>query len=793
MKVTHSLFTLSAIAAALSLATSVTAKENPHSDKATKMTAEKMATQLVKQMTISERLSLLVGPGYGVDGTNALKSVSGTAGYINGVINSETGIDLPAAVLSDGPAGIRIDPTRDDDSATYYATGFPVGTLLASTWDPKLVKKIGTAVGEEAYAYGVDFWLAPGMNIQRDPLNGRNFEYFSEDPLVTAKIAEAEIDGVQSQGVGVTIKHFVANNSETNRMNVDNIISPRALREIYLRGFEDTVENANPWALMTSYNKVNGTYTSQRYDLITQILRGEWGFSGLVMSDWYAGDSAVAQTQAGNDLIQPGGTNVVSGEAQLSALEAAYEAGELDEKTITANAIHIVTQMIKTPAYARVTPSNNPDLDAHATLSKQVAEAGMVLLKNDGSALPIASGNNVASFGIAQYTTRKGGTGSGDVNSAHVINIADGLASQFTVDSTLQSLYSTWYTNNRTSETDSLGVSTTYYCDELTLTDDQIAQAAEDDNVAVISISRVAGEGSDRTVTAGDYLLSEDETNLISQVSAAFHEKGKKVVVVLNIPGVIDTASWRDDVDAILLAYMPGQEAGYAIADILSGVTNPSGKLAQTFPMDYQDVPSANSFAGVDTDGDGTIDTNYYDDGILVGYRYYTTNDVPVAYPFGYGLSYTKFTYNRPIVQLNSVGDKGQKGHLKLKVTVANTGNTAGQEVAQVYISAPQNGLTKPRYELKAFAKTHTLQPGGKQTLHFTIPTRWLASFDAANHQWVVASGIYKAYISPSSDVSEVTPLTFRVKKAVIIPATEGALALPAGIETNATEGVIAP
>ncbi|MZI94438.1 beta-glucosidase [Vibrio sp. CAIM 722] len=793
MKSVTSLFPLSAVAAALALACSPAVIAAHHSDHGQKVTPEMLATQIVKKMSITQRLTILVGPGYGYDGNNALKTVEGTAGYINGLADEDNGINLPAAVLSDGPAGIRIDPTRDDDSGTYYATAFPVGTLLASSWDTALVEKVGEAVGEEARAYGVDFWLAPGMNIQRNPLNGRNFEYFSEDPLVAGKIAAAETLGVQSQGVGVTIKHFVANNSETNRMNVDNIISPRALREIYLRGFKDTVETVQPWALMTSYNKVNGTYTSQHHDLITDILRNEWGFKGLVMSDWYAGDSALDQENAGNDLLQPGGTNSVSGEEQLSVLEKAYSAGTLTEKTITENAIHIVTQMIKTPSFIQETPSNSPDLDAHATLSKQAAEESMVLLKNDASTLPLYSGQTVASFGIAQYTTRKGGTGSGDVHSEHTINIADGLAAEFTVDSTLEDLYSTWYSENRTEDTDSLGISTIYYCDEPELSDDQITRAAKTDSVAVISLSRLSGEGSDRTDTEGDYLLSTNETDLISRVSEAFHAQGKKVVVILNVPGVIDTESWKSDVDSILLAYMPGQEAGTAIAEILAGVTNPSGKLAQTFPKSYSDVPSADSFDGVDTDDDGTIDTNYYDDGIMVGYRYYSSNDVDVSYPFAYGLSYTNFSYSHPRVVNNNVSQSKENGSVELSVTITNTGNVAGKEIAEVYVAAPQNGLTKPNYELKAFNKTHTLQPGRRQTLDFVIPTRWLASFDAANNQWIVASGSYKAYISPSSDISQITPVTFRVNRPIVIPTTANAMALPSGISVTATGGVVTP
>ncbi len=742
-----------------------------------------MAESLVAKMTTDEKLNMLVGPGMTNENVTNLKSdTSGVAGYINGVLNTATGLDIPASKLADGPAGIRINPTRDGDSGTYYATGFPVGTLLASTWNSELVKEVGAAAGNEAKEYGVDFWLAPGMNIQRNPLNGRNFEYYSEDPLVAGAIAAAVVSGAQSEGIATTIKHFAANNSETNRMQVNNIISPRALREIYLRGFQYAVENAQPWALMTSYNKVNGTYTGQRTDLITNILRDEWGYQGLVMSDWFAGDDSLAMIKAGNDLVQPGATNYVTGEQSLDVLKAAYANNQLSDDIINRDAVHILTQALKTPTNNNYTASNNPDLNAHAALAKVAAEEGMVLLKNI-SALPITQDKNkVAAFGIAQLTTRKGGTGSGDVNTAYIKNIIDGLSGEFAVDSTLKTTYSDWYDANKTQQWDAFHMNYTWACDEPQLTDEQITTAAANDDVAVISISRIAGEGNDRTAEKGDYLLTDNESNLIDKVSTAFHAQGKKVVVVLNVGGIVDTATWESKVDGILLAYMPGQEAGDAIADLLSGATNPSGKLAQTIPVSYSDIPSAASFNGVDTDGNGTVDTNYYDDDIYVGYRYYNTFNKSVAYPFGYGLSYTTFTYGSSAVSANTL-DKGVTGSVTLTTTITNTGSVAGKEVAQVYINAPEVKLKKPTIELKAFDKTDELTAGTSQTLTFDIPAKLLASFDSANNQWIVEPGVYKAYISPSSDVSSTEPVTFTVSNEIVVSNTSpNALALPDGI-----------
>jgi beta-glucosidase len=753
-----------------------------------------MAESLVAKMTTDEKLNMLAGPGYAVtDGVFAVNTsavanlqndVPGVAGYISGVLNTTTGLDIAASKLADGPAGIRITPTPEGQSGTFYATGFPTGTVLASTWNPDIVKEVGDAAGNEAKEYGIDFWLAPGMNIQRNPLNGRNFEYYSEDPLVAGEMAAAVVSGAQSEGIATTIKHFAANNSETNRMKVNNIISPRAMREIYLRGFQYAVKNAQPWALMTSYNKINDTYTSQRSDLITSILRDEWGYNGLVMSDWFAGDDPVAQVKAGNDLIQPGGVNFMTGGADtLTTLKAAYTNNTLSSNVITQSVTHILTQALKTPSNQHYSYSNNPDLNSHAKIAKAAAEEGMVLLKNNNSSLPIATSKTIASFGIAQINTLKGGTGSGDVHSAYIKTIIEGLSNQFTVNSDLKTYYSDYYAANKVDTTDSFGVSTVTTCSEPTLTSDQIATYASTNDVAIISIGRNAGEGTDRTNTQGDYLLTDTETNLINNVSTAFHAQDKKVVVVLNVAGVIDTTAWKDNVDGILLAYLPGQEAGDAIADLLSGVANPSGKLAQTFPASYADVPSATSFTGVDTNSDGTVDTNYYNDDIYVGYRYYNTFSKAVAYPFGFGLSYTTFGYTGSAISTNTLDAKGAKGSVSLTTTVTNTGSVAGKEVAQVYIAAPDGDLKKPTIELKAFAKTNKLDAGSTQTLTFTIPAELLASFDETNNQWIIEAGTYKAYISPSSDVSSTDPVTFTVgKKVVVSTTTSGALALPAGV-----------
>ncbi|XAW87382.1 glycoside hydrolase family 3 C-terminal domain-containing protein [Vibrio sp. CDRSL-10 TSBA] len=574
----------------------------------------KKAESMVKKLSLSEKLDILSGPGMDLttyEGQDAInldesKDVSGVAGYINGVKNRK--LDIPAIKLADGPAGLRINPTRDNDDSTYYATAWPIGSLLASTWDTRLVEQVGQAEGNEVKEYGVDFLLAPGMNIQRNPLLGRNFEYYSEDPIVSGHIAAAMVNGLQSNHIGATIKHFVANNAETNRFFNDTIADPRTLREIYLRGFQIAVEDAQPWAIMSSYNLLNGTYVNQRKDVMTDILRGEWGFKGLAMSDWFAGnvsgltsdftgdvgrdvESAAKQVSAGNDLIEPGGVK--------ADLAASYAAGTLSMEAIDNSVVAILTQVQKTPSYLNYSYSNQPDLDAHAELARQAAAEGMVLLKNSNAALPLSSGAKVASFGTTQINTLKGGTGSGDVNAAYIAHIAPALEEKFEVNSELTDYYTTYFAENK--QTNDALIGGYEFCEEPPVGEQLqslVDAAAQNDDAAVITIGRQAGEGGDRTNTRGDYLLTDEELQIINAVSAAFHAEGKPVTVVLNVNGVVDSTEWSDKVDSILLAYMGGQETGHAIADILAGDVNPSGKLAQTMPKSYSDVPSAETFPG---------------------------------------------------------------------------------------------------------------------------------------------------------------------------------------------------
>ena len=696
--------------------------------------------EIVKAMTLEEKAALVTGTGLRFNGSGPV--IGEADGRVPGAAGNTMNVNrfgIPGTVLSDGPAGVRIEPFHKGDSTkSYYATAWPVGTLLASSWDTSLVKKVGVAFGNEIREYGVDVILAPGMNIQRNPLNGRNFEYFSEDPYVTGYMAAAMVNGIQSNGVGTSIKHFAANNEESNRNSVNAIVSERALREIYLRGFEIAVKRAQPYTVMSSYNKVNGTYTSENGDLLTKILREDWGFKGMVMTDWYGGHDPVAQMKAGNDLLEPGQKK------QQQAIIDAVNNGTLDVQVLNRNVERILNYILKTPSFKKYNYSNTPDLKAHAIISKQAAAEGMVLLKNNNAALPLKKGTKVGMFGIASYKTISGGTGSGEVNVAYVVSIEKGLSNAgYISDEPIKQYYSGVIAADlKEHPQKKLSLGKPRLIPEPALSSEIIQKAAEDDSAGILTISRNAGEGADRKVE--DFYLSEAEQAQIKAIAGAFHAKDKKLIVVLNIGGAIETTSWKDNADAIVLAWQPGIEGGNAVADILSGTVNPSGKLAQTFPVKYDDVPSAKNFPGTPAEHPTEV---IYQEGIYVGYRYYQTFGVKTAYPFGFGLSYTTFGYAN--LKLNSPVFNGK---MTASVTITNTGSVAGQEVVQLYLSAPHQTLDKPTEELKGFAKTRLLNPGESKTLTFTVNPKDLASFNTAQSAWIEDAGKYEVKIGASSE-----------------------------------------
>jgi beta-glucosidase len=741
-------------------------------------------SSVVKAMTLEEKAKFVVGNGFSMPGMKpaAATNIGMTKDKVAGASGTTFAIPrlgIPSMVVSDGPAGVRIDSVRDNDhSKTYYATAWPVATLLASSWDTNLVNKVGVAFGTEIHEYGLDVILGPGMNIQRNPLGGRNFEYFSEDPFVSGNIAAALVNGIQSNGVGVSIKHFAANSQETDRMSVNEIISERALREIYLRNFEIAVKKSRPWTIMSSYNYVNGIYTSESYDLLTTILRKEWGFKGLVMTDWFGGKDATAQTKAGNNLMMPG----TSG--QSKAIMDAVKNGTLDEKVLNENVAGILDIMLKSPAFKNYKFTNKPDLKRDAQISRGAASEGMVLLKNENNALPIKSSVNIALFGNHGYELIAGGTGSGSVNKAYTVSLEQGLANAgFNVNGELKNAYTGYIQEYRTQHPVK-GIIEEFMhpsppMPEYVSPVEAITKQAAGTDIAVIVIGRNAGEGADRKVE-NDFNLSDTESMMIKTVADAFHAQNKKVVVVLNIGGVIETSSWRNEVDGILLAWQPGLEGGSAITDVLSSKVNPSGKLAQTFPISYTDVPSAKNFPGKEFPEKATAGMFgmkvvpaevIYEEGVYVGYRYYSTFNVKPAYEFGYGLSYTNFSYGPVKISAPTFNNR-----LTATVTITNTGSVAGKEVVELYLNAPAKKLDKPSLELKGFAKTVLLQPGKSQTISFTINPAELASYETDISSWVAEAGKYTVNIgASSSDIKQ--RASFSLSKELVVEKDQHAMA----------------
>ena len=719
--------------------------------------------EVIKAMTLEEKAKLLVGGANNFFSANAV--VGGEADLVAGAAGTSPAIPrlgIPATVLTDGPAGVRIDPTRKGTDKTYYATAFPIGSCLASTWNTELVNKVGQAIGNETKEYRCDVILGPGMNLHRNPLCGRNFEYYSEDPLLTGKIAAAYIQGVQSQGAGVSAKHFAINSQETDRTAVDERVSQRAARELYLRGFEIAVRESNPWTVMSSYNQINGQYSMGNRDLLTKILREDWGFKGIVMTDWIGireGLPTITEVQAGNDLMEPGQP------AQVNEIIEGVKSGKLDIADVDRNVRRMLEYIVKTPSFLKYPASNNPDFVAHAAITRQSANEGIVLLKNNGT-LPWKKGSikTVALFGENSYDFLSGGTGSGCVHPPYVVDMLEGLKNAGIKSSeTLTDIYrkyiafakvkfqaerhpAKWYQNEYFGQQKYPEIGLDPIC---------INKEVNGADAAIITIGRQAGEGVDRDINT-EFNLNAEERALITDVCNAFHAAGKPVIVIINSGSVIETASWSGYPDAILCAWQPGMEGGNSIADLLTGKVNPSGKLTMTWPVAATDHASTKNFPGQIDDYSlqmmignktpipGHAYTNHEED-IYVGYRYFDTFGRDVAYPFGFGLSYTTFAFSKPVVKA-----KG-KDAVEVSITVKNTGSVSGKEVAQVYVKAPKGNLEKPAQELKAFAKSRELQPGESEVLTMTIPVRMLASFDEANSQWLTEAGTYTFCIGNSS------------------------------------------
>lgn len=715
---------------------------------------EARADDLLSQMTLGEKLHLLKGSGI-ASAAGMVDPGEGIPGAVGTIVPTPR-LGIPTVYLSDGPAGLRIQPTREGEDRTYYCTAFPIATMLSSTWNEELVEEVGNAMGTEALEYGLDVILGPGANIHRHPLCGRNFEYFSEDPLLTGNMGAAIVNGIQSNGIGTSVKHYVANNQETNRNFNDVIISDRAMREIYLKAFEIIVQKSNPWTIMSSYNKVNGEYTSESKFLLTDVLRGDWGFEGLVMSDWFGGSDAATMIRSGNDLLEPG-TN-----RQWKALKKAHENGELTDEEIDISTKRILRLILASRKMQNHQFGNNPDLDAHAQITRQSASEGVVMLKNENT-LPLQDAMNVALIGVTSYDFIAGGTGSGDVNEAYTISLEKGLINAgYEINQEAKGIYETHksaYPEEFVKPEGFQAMFNPYLPPQINYNAEQMADIAISADIALITIGRNSGEGGDR-VEADDFLLTSQENNMIDLTCKAFNEAGKKVVIVLNIGGVTETASWKSKPDAIIVAWQGGQEGGNSVADILSGKENPSGKLPMTFPVNLNDHASNTNFpldgekinpmtmfGDADKPEEEKIkdkDYTLYEEGIYVGYRHFDKANKAVSYPFGFGLSYTEFEYSD--IEVTNDNDS-----IIIILTVKNVGPVPGKEVVQLYMSKSNTSIDRPNQELKAFAKTGSLEPGASEQLSMSFPISALRYWDEEKDNWAFEKGKYEVNVGASS------------------------------------------
>ncbi|WP_198653585.1 glycoside hydrolase family 3 C-terminal domain-containing protein [Actinocorallia populi] len=624
-------------------------------------------------------------------------------------------LGIPSATLTDGPHGLRMqDPAAERFSfdVSLPATCFPTASALGSSWDTALLARVGEALGDESRAADVAVLLGPGVNIKRSPLCGRNFEYLSEDPVVSGILGAALVRGVQSRGVGASVKHFAANNQETDRMRVSAQVDERTLREIYLAAFEHVVTTAKPWTVMAAYNKVNGVHAAQHPWLLTEVLRDEWGFDGVVVSDWGAVCDPVAAVAAGLDLEMPT-TNGTS----AARLVEAVQAGRLEQAALD----RAVTRMLELlDRSAQAGPAEAVDFDRHHALARLAAAESAVLLKNEDAILPLdpEAGPSVAVIGEFARTPRFQGAGSSLVNAVRVDNALDALT-----EAAGEHLHLTF----------SPGFTLSGEEDEALLT--EAVSAAEEADVAVVFLGLPEGEeteGTDREHIG----LPDVQLRLLEAVARA----NRNTVVVLANGGVVETANWDHHAKAVLEGWLGGQAGGGAIADLLLGRVNPSGKLAETIPLRLQDTPSHLDFPGAE----GVVS---YGERLYVGYRYYDARDMAVAYPFGHGLSYTAFAYSD---LHTTVEGEGEDAVVRLRLTLANTGSVTGKEVVQVYVGDPICSVDRPVRELKAFTKIE-LAPGEAAPVEFELRARDLSFFHPVHGRWVLESGDFELSVGSSS------------------------------------------
>jgi len=672
--------------------------------------------ELIYQMTLEEKAALCTGEGPWT--TTPLPRLG-----------------IPPLIVSDGPHGVRrVANLSEMASQSLPATCFPTASCLSATWDVDLIRKVGQAIGEEARALEVGVILGPSNNMKRTPLCGRNFEYFSEDPYLSGELAASYIHGVQSAGVGTSLKHYAANNQEFQRFRISAEMDERTLREIYLPAFETAVKKAQPWTVMCSYNKVNGTHASEHRELLSEILRDEWGFEGLVVSDWGAVHDRVASLEAGLDLEMPGPKP-----RQVQAVIEAVRSGKLDESKLNAAVWRILRVIFK----AADTPKGGSfDREAHHALARRAAAEGMVLLKNDGI-LPLSSVRRIAVVGRSAKHPHFQGGGSSfihptkvDVPFDEIQKLADGA----------ELTYAEGYPADLSVQQDLIEEAV------------KLAQAAEVALVFIALPPAIESEGYDRP----DLNLTPHQVQLIQAVTKV----QPKTVVILNNGSALAMSEWIDGAAAVLEAWMMGQAGGGAIADILFGKVNPSGKLAETFPLKLPDTPAYLNYPGEN----GQV---RYGEGLFIGYRYYDAKEVPVLFPFGHGLSYTTFEYRN--LRLSAQTFKDTTG-LTLTLEVTNTGPAAGKETVQVYVRDVKSKLVRPVKELKGFAKVE-LEPGETQTVSVPLGFRAFAYYHPGYKGWITEDGEFEILVGASA-------ADIRLRETVTLEST---LTLPSLLDLEST------
>ncbi|EFH83601.1 glycoside hydrolase family 3 domain protein [Ktedonobacter racemifer DSM 44963] len=648
--------------------------------------------KLINDMTLEEKASLC--SGHDMWHTKAIERLG-----------------ISAILVSDGPHGLRKQPEGSDTfgiNVSIPATCFPPACTTASSWDPDLLRQIGAAIGEECLQEQVSVLLGPGVNIKRNPLCGRNFEYYSEDPFLSGELAAAFIVGVQAQGIGTSLKHFAANNQETRRMTIDAIVDERALREIYLPGFEKAVKQAHPWTVMCAYNRLNGIYCSEQERLLTSILRAEWGFDGVLLTDWGACNDRTAGLAAGQDLEMPGGLDYND-----QSIVAAVKSGLLAESVLDRSVERLLTLIAR--AQDNLRSDYHYNADEHHALARMAATQSAVLLKNDENILPLATSAKLAIIGNLAKKSRYQGSGSSLINPTRLEHALDVLGER-----SLNIAYADGY--DRLSDN----------VDEQLLADAcQVASSAEVVVVFVGLTELAESEGFDR-----EHMRLPANQNILIERLAGVSEN----LIVVLLGGSPVEMPWIGSVKALLNMYLPGQAGGSAVVDLLFGNANPCGKLAETYPLRYTDTASARNFPG----GPLTVE---YRESIYIGYRYFDTARQDVLFPFGHGLSYTNVTYDRMALSAHTLTDKDT---LQVSVIVTNSGSRAGAEIVQVYVRAVASTVFKPEKELKAFQKV-LLQPGESTAIELTLDRQAFASYDVDTAAWLVESGEYEIIAGASS------------------------------------------